>query len=179
MKKLLSILKLKKGMTMIELVVGMLIFAVIASSVAAVLVPTLNAYMKANELAEVNTLLDNLSEEMLSDIARATAVSVDDVAGNGKITIITGIGNIDYYVDTGVLCRAGGAGDVPVLEKRYYKGKSVAIDYLGQDGITEVDTADEIKTPFYIRLTISSDKGGSIASRRYAANPVGFKNYRE
>jgi len=64
----------KRGLTLIELIVAMLIFAIILTAVTAIFVPILRTHTRANETAAASTILDNLSLLMLAEINNATAL---------------------------------------------------------------------------------------------------------
>lgn len=165
---MIKLLKNKKGITMIEMVVGMLVFSIIAISVTTILVPVLNAYSKANDLAEINTLLGNLSAEILDDLARSTSATVSD--SGTKLTITTNANTIVYDIDAatgetdGFLCRNG----IAVLHEGFYKNKTVSVEYCDSDGATLSD--GDVPAKFYVRLTLTSSEGTTMASRDYAVN---------
>lgn len=175
---MMKLLKNKHGMTMIELIVGMLVFSIIAISVSTILVPTLRAYAKANDLAEINTLLDNLSAEILDDISRADKVTLS--GGSTNLRIETNVNTVIYDIgasapNEGLLCRDG----TPVLHEDYYKGKTVRLECyqddksaLLDDGTISHDTISDGTMPstFYVRMTLISSEGNDMASRDYAVN---------
>ena len=78
----------KKGLTMMELIVGILVLTIILVAVTSIFAPMLRAYQRANNLAEANTILDNLAAFILDDIARAGEIlPLDDrILGNGDVT---------------------------------------------------------------------------------------------
>lgn len=59
----------KSGMTLIEVIVAMLIFAVFSVSVSAVMAPILNIYYRTNQLSELNALADDIVEQVSNDIS--------------------------------------------------------------------------------------------------------------
>jgi len=69
-------LKNKKGMTLIELMVGMLIFSMLGASASVILAPTMRVAFGAIDLAENNSLLALMSSELLSDMKRAVNMTV-------------------------------------------------------------------------------------------------------
>jgi prepilin-type N-terminal cleavage/methylation domain-containing protein len=165
MKKLL---KSQKGMTLIELVVGMVMFAIAVGAVGAILAPTLRVYAEANEYAESNNLLDTLANQILDDLSEATTAPT--INAEGRLEFYIDTRKVTYWVDQ----TAGGANEgllmrqyesneedtdeKPVYTEPFYKGKSLAF---------AVDT-DE--APVYT-LTLSISGGISI-SRTYAVRPV-------
>ena len=164
---MIKILKSKSGMTLTELLVGMVIFSIITAASTAVLGPTLNAFGKANDLAEINMLLDNLIAEMEMDIARATGI---EISGN-ELTITTNTGPVEYQVSgSGYLEKNGRL----VLRQAYYRNMRVAVEYLDED--QGVITSGTDIARFYVTIILHppGDPDDIIASRDYAAAPVGL-----
>jgi prepilin-type N-terminal cleavage/methylation domain-containing protein len=159
-------LKPTAGFTLIEIIIAMTIFSIIVASAALVLNPTLNIYRRAKETAEVNTLLDTIANEIISDFKMASSISITGIAGNQRATI-TRVNNqritrLSYEVRGGILFRIDhsipGHPGVRVLDDSFYGGKNVRIIY---DGVTE----------FTITVVLL-ENGNQIASREYAVNPV-------
>ncbi|MCL2820897.1 MAG: prepilin-type N-terminal cleavage/methylation domain-containing protein [Oscillospiraceae bacterium] len=129
MDRRLRLLFCEKGITLIELLVAMVVMIVIMTAAVSIFAPMYQAYQRANNLAEVNTLLDNISALIMDDVARATDISTvaAPVAGVGlppnlpaepatptspARPALTGLFRIrttffiDYYIDaTGILWR--------------------------------------------------------------------------
>lgn len=168
-----KILKSRKGMTLIELTIGLVVFSIIILAVSATLTPTLRAYYNATELAEVNNLLDSLSAELLSDAAGAKT----NFAGNSNLSVSGSpgaqtltIGPVSYSVDaSGVLQRRGSDGiDRPVLDAGFYKNKQLTVDY----------TLDEIPgspVTLTVRMTLTRTGGSLLAARDYTVVPIGLR----
>jgi prepilin-type N-terminal cleavage/methylation domain-containing protein len=162
---MLKALNNKKGVTLTELVVAMLVMSIIMLSVTTVFLPVYNAYTYANNLAEVNNLLDSLSSVILSDLENASG----DVRWDGTaLTIPTrhGGAGVTYTVNDELLERNG----TPVYARGFYKAKTVELD-------AEADV-NNIITPGpngAITVTIIiRDRTGVMAIRDYAARPVGM-----
>lgn len=176
-----KVLKSKSGMTLTELLVGMLIAALLMASISAVLVPTLKIYKTANDLAEMNTLLDNLANQITSDFSIAKTVNFTDT-GEAWIAVITKTNDsyITYSVnDDGILCRDA----TPVLAEGFYKNKEVSVEYYNgedYDGLTELDSSslNPVGAKEFIIRIILSEKGGSEMIRRdYAVKPIMLNQY--
>jgi len=119
----MKILKNKKGITLIELIVGIVMFGVITVAISTMLAPMLFSFMSANDFAEYNSLLDNLANQMINDLSQATEAPVfvpstasadgwaEDETGlpdGAGLTIKTRNRIVRYRVnDAGVLQRAG------------------------------------------------------------------------
>jgi prepilin-type N-terminal cleavage/methylation domain-containing protein len=139
-------IKNKCGMTLVELIAVLFIFSIIGTSVSAVLVPTLRAFARANDLAEMNTLMDNLTKELLNDLS--TAKDIDEFglggieikkANGARIAYVVGeiidIGDDPVFMPgaQGYLHRGDSAADpsvfmpVLVLAPGFYKNKAIEI----------------------------------------------------
>ena len=142
-----------------EILVGSLMFALIAATVTAVLAPMLLAYMKANDFAEYNKLLDNVGNIIVSDIARSSDTL--PVFGENHVEIITSKGNaVVYTAPDGSLLRNGD----PVFPQGFYKGKSISF------------TVTETAPGYTVFVTVDSTGGpgalGGAIERPYSVRPL-------
>jgi len=158
-----NVLKNKKGMTLIELIVGLVVFTIILTTVSAILAPILGFYSKANELAESSTLADSIASQIIGDLSNATKLSNldDDI-----ITMtVNNPDDVEYTVDAGgVLLRNG----FEVLTESFYKGKGVSFSCEDADGAGG-----------YI-LTVAiwkENKDDPMISRNYAVKPLALSQY--
>ncbi|MCL2108553.1 MAG: prepilin-type N-terminal cleavage/methylation domain-containing protein [Oscillospiraceae bacterium] len=71
--KFLHRLKSNKGVTLIELLVGIALLALLMSSVGFIIVPLFRVSHDVSDLAELNTLLDNISRVVVRDLSAATS----------------------------------------------------------------------------------------------------------
>lgn len=171
MIKIPKILKCKKGMTLVELIVGVMIFTVITTIASAVLAQMVRVYSQSNELAELNTLLDNVANHIVSDISNATTPLVN-IGIDNEITVVIDTNTITYTVagDGTLLRSAGGAAPIPILPKTFYKNKSV--------GFVLNLSPSGTGTAYMLTVTIHSDHNGSpIISRDYAIRPLALNQY--
>jgi len=165
-----------KGFTLLELILSMVVLSLIMIAVTAVFVPMLRTFERANNLAEANTLLDNLSALIMEDVTSATSFSADpgtsviDVHGeiNDVIFIVRTSYFIEYYVDSeGILCRRAPGLNGPVLQKDFYK-------YRGEGTVFSIDATGSVNDGVVsITLTLTADFGWSL-TREYSARPVGL-----
>lgn len=154
-------LKNNKGFTFVELIVAMLLLTIITSSVATVLAPTLKAYNYANDIAEMNTLLDNIANELTVELDNAIDVEFD--SSDGVLTVTTNSKSVNYTVNSdGYLVRNGKL----LLDTSYYKNKTINISY----------SAVNDDKAFYITIDII-DNSVIIMSRDYAVKPLGLNQY--
>jgi len=151
-----KVLNNKKGMTLIELLIGSLLFAVVMATATAVLAPMMQTLSRANDLAEYNILLDNVGNKLASEIAQASEIKSEDplrLVIQGKI--------IEYTVHNGSLERNG----LPVFPPGFYEGKSISFK------ITAV--APDV---FIAVTVIPSDDGRGVSAatitRTYAVKPL-------
>ena len=173
----MKIFKNKKGLTLMELIVGMLMFAIIGLTISTSLAPTLMAYMRANDFAEYNTLLDNVANQIISDMTQAREVPqfeqgvwVEDVTRN--LTIRMPTHNVTYTVDNGVLQRSRGGEPAPVFAEDFYKRKDVSFMLTGT-GNAASPTSLSLFT-LTVRLTERVNVGNTPfeLEREYAVRPL-------
>jgi prepilin-type N-terminal cleavage/methylation domain-containing protein len=171
-KPMKKLLKSQKGMTLVELVVGMVMFAIAVGAIGSIMVPTLRVYAEANEFAESNNLVDTLANQILDDLSEATAVT----PGTGTFTFSMDTRTVMYSLDTsggdsdGILLRQAtsatvtSASPMPVFTKDFYKRKSVSVLTLSGPSSNGV---------YQLTIGIERDDGsGTIPPRTYAVRPV-------
>ena len=136
-----------------EILVGSLMFALIAVTVTAVLAPMMLTFMKANDLAEYNKLLDNVGNIIVSDINRASEAL--PVSGENSVAITVSAGNtVVYTAPGGSLLRNGD----PVFPAGFYKGKTVSFDVRETTpGYTVTVTVSLIGRPAAVGVTLERD----------------------
>ena len=155
-------LKDKKGMTLTELLVTIVIFSLVTAAVSTMLISMLRVYGRANDFAEYNSLIDSTANPIVGDLLESTAKPELEDLGS-KIAIIMGSARIEYSVnEEGVLLR----NNSPVLVKGYYKGKSVRI------ACTSSDSGKE----YTLTVTVFSDSGTAV-SRDYTVRPLVLNQY--
>ena len=150
---------------MVELIVGLLLFMILTTAVSTLFLPMLRAFSRANDLAEINMLLDSVSNEILGDVRVADIVKIDS---SGIATELKVDNVAEYSVDGGLLTRNGWA----VFDRGYYKGKTVALEYLAEDGTALPD--GRVEDPFVVRITLFYSSGDVASIRDYAVHPIGF-----
>lgn len=166
-----KILKSKKGFTLVELIVSIVVFAIILTSVSTILVRILRFYAQANELAELNTLVDNIANQITSDISRVTLpVPVQDLGKENDVCLtIEETNDIRYTVDAldGVLLK----NDSIVYSKPFYKEKSLSFILNAESG------AAGVAYILTVRILSDQDGGGEMISRDYAVRPLALNQY--
>jgi len=178
MKKLKSLISDNRGFTMMELIISMVVLSLITIAVTAVLAPVLQTFERANNLAEANTLLDNLSTIVMNDVANATAIDANpnaviiDTYGEPVyvIFIIRTSYNISYYTDSrGILCKETFGFREPVLQRDFYK-------YNGERTVFRIEAGcdvDEAAGLVTITLTLQADFMQPL-TREYTSTPLGL-----
>jgi len=155
----------KKGVTLIELLVAMVVLAIIATSATLVILPIYRLYERSNNLAEANTILDNISALIMEDVANATFIQQGTAQQNNTNTFtIKTTYDIVYSInDTGNVIRDGLSGPRPVLDAGYFKNKSItSVRCQLAGGVVRIE------------ITLEDDDGGWTRTREYTARPVGL-----
>jgi len=177
-KKLLKLIKNRRGATLVELMVGMIIAAIVMGAASTIMAPMLRVFMHAGELSETNKLLDTVAALIIDDINRAeTPTSIN---GN-VITITTNVEVFEYYIDPtdNILMRRTVDRDTgnpvpntnfPVFAEDFYRHKGLGVTY----NTPNVDVSNNINGPFEFTLTIIG-RDGPMTSRTYAVNPMGLR----
>jgi len=170
MKERLRRLGDTRGVTLIELVFAIFVMSIILVSVTAIFAPMLRFYERANNFAEANTLLDNLSNLIMDNIASATEITIDSNPSTKSFTV-RAQHEITYEVnDDGILVWTGSSGlSIPVLPRDYYK-----VGRAGTVFTVDVDCDADASGLVTITLTLISADGWSV-DRSYVSKPVGLK----
>jgi len=163
----MRIFRNKKGITLVELMVSMLLFTIIAAAVSAILMPMLNSFARANELAECNTLLDSVANVITRDLSKATE-EIGALGTNILSITVNSVNDVRYLIPEdpdseyrGLLLKNG----VPVFAKSFYKNKSVGI-------ICARDDTAARGVVYKLTVIILSDKYGEMIRRDYTVRPL-------
>lgn len=147
------------GVTLIELIVSMMVLSIIAVAVITVFLPMYEAYKTANNLTEVNTLLDNVSVLIIDDVAKASSIRPSGVSETA-FTITTSY-DILYDNDEGAIHRSAFGKRTPLFDPDYYGNKKMtALCSVDGDLVT-------------ITLCLTSETGWKV-SRSYMVRPIGL-----
>ena len=160
----------KKGMTLMEILAGSLLFALVVITVSSILAPMMMAYTRANDIAEYNTLLDSVANHITGDIAQAV-IPLDINGGGNNVTITTRTGVFRYTIrakggagsaDRGILQVSEGGGTArDVFSESFYRRMSVAFSVVLDDDV------------YILTMVISPDRDdGSGFSRDYSVRPM-------
>ena len=169
---MIKILKNKKGLTLVELIIGMVVLSIILIMASAVLLPTLQFQRRANELAEQNALLDNLANQIVYDLSRA----VEPVLFSGGVLKIpvgaAGGGEVIYTVNSIGLIERQTAGEAiaqPLLPNRFHRG--LMVDNIS---LVQVDDTDLDIPGIVYELTVSLVNDNTTFTRDYIVRPLGL-----
>jgi len=161
--RVFRVLKSNRGLSLMELLVAGLMFAMLAATVIMVISPIMMAFSRANSLAEYNTVLDSVGNVIVSDFAGARSISS---SGVDELVFSTDSGSVEFSVVNGYLHRRfGTAPSAPVFPAGFYDGKTISFDVSG----------DEL-AGFEITVTvIPSGRPGSATAeitRNFAIRPL-------
>ncbi|MCL2499915.1 MAG: type II secretion system GspH family protein [Defluviitaleaceae bacterium] len=151
-----------KGVTLMELIVAMLVFSIIMAAATSAFAPMLNAFRRANNFAEANTLMDNLAMHVLADINNAIRIDTDKMSIHTPSPI--------YYDEfEGFLMRdtspdRDNPNPLYVLDRGFYRNIRIDEFYWDED------------SPGLISVTfvIEHITDGWKRERTYTARPVGL-----
>jgi prepilin-type N-terminal cleavage/methylation domain-containing protein len=151
----------QKGITLSELIVTMLVMSIIMLAVTTVFLPMYNAYVNANEMAEINALFNTISALVMDDVENAG--EIDDSTFTLKYG---GAPSITYTVDAaeGFLRRNGSL----ILEPGYYRNKRVDIDIVSMP----LSGTCTVTLSIYNR---EGDPSLDAITRSYVARPIGMQ----
>jgi type II secretory pathway pseudopilin PulG len=168
-----------------ELIVAILVFVIVMAAVTSIFAPMLRGFQRANNLAEANTLLDNLATLMMADINNARYIyphngdtqqpDPEDPTIQQFLTITTTF-DVIYSIELDedddndpehgiVMLRIPitGESDFPLLEEQYYRGATVSFSWDWDNTTGLVELTFELTHP-----------DGWIHQRTYTARPVGL-----
>ena len=188
---ILTKLRSKRGMTLLETVVGMVIFSIIAVSVSMVLVPTSEVTAGAADLSENNTIMGRISAEIISDMKKATSMElISGVAGDTlKITVgVSSTSNYTIYYRVngdGLLIKGSLPNNMRVVhDAGYYKGRTIKLEFFAPP-VTSSSVALsapptgplELPSSVIVRITlIRTSDNQDLLVRDYAVSPVAYSS---
>jgi len=169
-----KLLKCKKGVSLMEIIVGMLLFGMVVMTMTAAISPLMLAYNRANDLAEYNQILDAIGNRITSDMAKASSIdpfTSDTDSLTNNITMVIDNITVRYSLNANGQLHIQRGSSVatletatPVYQQEFYRGKSI--------GIAATGTSPN----FFLEVTVTStDSGrhtGSKITRPYAVQPL-------
>lgn len=127
-------LKNCKGMTLVELVIGIAVFAIFSLGAVSILVPVLNTYAHTAEFAELEVLAGTIGEYLVSDIGLAKEILPIEDSAILRIRKTAGGETVYAVNEEGILT----VNDVPAFAKEYYKGYKVALEFTQNGNVTAI-----------------------------------------
>jgi len=164
-----------RGMTLIELMVGMMIFAVITTSALSIFMPMMKIMMRSTEISEYNTQFDNVANLVINDLSSSTGPAVVNRSAPGQ-PLVRLLIEIDYpgavvyeYDANGILLRNG----IPLLPERFFGWTSVVLECINI--FEDDDDIDAIVYHLSVSLLGINDDTG--VSRTYVVRPLALNQY--
>ena len=168
-KRLRHITGNSRGLTLLELIIAMLVLSIIMTVAFSMFAPMFRAYERANNLAEVNSLMDNVAALIIDDLANATEAPDDSVTHlRFRTTYFVEFAARPANQDSDQLVISKQIRNsepwIPVLPVMYYKGNSMIIEYID---ITNTGV-------IIFELTLRSPDDW-VRTKEYAVRPVGLE----
>ncbi|MCL2865997.1 MAG: prepilin-type N-terminal cleavage/methylation domain-containing protein [Lachnospiraceae bacterium] len=162
-----KIRKAKQGITLVEVIVAMALSAIIMAAVASLLPSILRIYDSANQIAERNTLLNNVANRMVGDMADARQI----IPGEDTLTIRTGSEQIVYtMIGNRIERQMGSEVAVDILPANY--NRNMSVDF----ACKEIEATDGVLEKGYIlTLTVTNSKNDGTLEREYAVLPLALE----
>jgi len=175
----------KKGVTLIEMIVAMVVMVIIITAVSSIFAPMLMTYQRASNLAEVNTLLDNISAIIMDDVSRASEILPADPnedttveQDTGPDIVLTHLFRIrttfwnDYFLgnDGTIWLSVQGLEDpIRILPRDFYR-------FWGEDEtVFRITECDLVVAVGVVTLDIEvTSRDGWRRDRTYTARPIGL-----
>ena len=83
--------KLKKGFTLVEMVIAIAVFAVFSAGTAAVLVPVLNVYSGAVQLSDAQLVAANILDAVQNELVYARPDREPEISEDGSLIEFNGV----------------------------------------------------------------------------------------
>lgn len=132
-KNIKAILKNKKGMTLIEMITGIMVFTVFTACAMMLLSPMINIFAETKGYSEAATIADNLASRLSSDIQTASEMSVSEdlleITTADRQKSSYGVNANGYLVNNTVL----------VFPVEYYNGNKLELKFSRDGDIVQVD----------------------------------------
>ncbi|MCL2088292.1 MAG: prepilin-type N-terminal cleavage/methylation domain-containing protein [Oscillospiraceae bacterium] len=169
---MIKYVKNKKGMTLVETIAGMMLFAVIALSVAAIIAPMLRTYIMANRFAEYNTIIDNAANHIIGDLHSITEPIADDMMGiENQLQITVNISNtVTYTADGGILTRNQNGYINNPMPDSFYKGNKIGFTCDRAPGSYDGEA-------YVLTVFIFSEEDGRVRTKDFAVKPLLLNQY--
>ena len=154
----------KRGISLVEIMVGMLIFSIISITIIVIMFPTLNSINKTKDLSEMGIFADNISAEIINDIKMANSIESGDT-----LTLVNQEHTIVYKVIDGRIKRnydgqkdEGGTKIFnDIVSSKYYENKGVEVSY-------EAIISETVTVGCKVKLKILNKEKETAITREYS-----------
>lgn len=154
----------KRGISLVEIMVGMLIFSIISMTIIVIMFPTLNSINKTKDLSEMGIFADNISAEIINDIKMANSIESGDT-----LTLVNQEHTIVYKVIDGRIKRnydgqkdEGGTKIFnDIVSSKYYENKGVEVSY-------EAIISETVTVGCKVKLKILNKEKETAITREYS-----------
>jgi len=157
----------KKGMTLMEILLGSLLFGMVVMTVSAVLAPMMMTARRANDLAEYNQVLDTIGNKITSEMSQGEVSNPNIInTVTNTVTITTDAGVVVYSIaggPPGTLRRTLNGTETFTFHDDFYRGKTVNFEVALIAGST---------TDFNVSITVQSTGSAAVITRTYAVRPM-------
>ncbi len=161
-----KILKSRKGLTLVELIISIVILAIIALAIAWLMVPMMNVFDRNNTLSEMNAILDDSAKELENALSRAQRANVSGT----RLEVVSNNQQDVYDLDQGILQKNGRN----LVADGYYRDATLQVAYLDPDTGAALD--GPITSGVVMRISAAID-GQVQMERDYAVSPMGLNQY--
>ena len=176
----------KRGISLVEIMVGMLIFSIISMTIIVIMFPTLNSINKTKDLSEMGIFADNISAQIINDTKMANSIEIiNDIKMANSIeiakvsepvdtlTLVNQEHTIVYKVIDGRIKRNydaqknedGAMIFNDLVSSKYYENKSVNVSY---DTITKDVGTKTITLGCKIKIEVLNKEGETAITREYS-----------
>lgn len=171
-----------RGITLVEIMVGMLIFAIITMTVIVIMYPTLNSIYKTRELSEMGMFADNIAAEISNDIKMAESIEVKKAEASKSdsvdtLTLTIHENKIIYSIIEGRIKRnyndatttnddgTISLGYSDVVSSKYYENKSVGVSY---SYINKTIEGKDVPVGCEINIEVMNKEKEPVIKREYS-----------
>lgn len=160
----------KRGISLVEIMVGMLIFSIISITIIVIMFPTLNSINKTKDLSEMGIFADNISAEIINDIKMANSIEIAKVSEPvDTLTLVNQEHTIVYKVIDGRIKRnydgqkdEGGTKIFnDIVSSKYYENKGVEVSY-------EAIISETVTVGCKVKLKILNKEKETAITREYS-----------
>ena len=164
----------KRGISLVEIMVGMPIFSIISITIIVIMFPTLNSINKTKDLSEMGIFADKISAQIINDTKMANIIELSKESEPGDtLTLVNQEHTIVYKVIDGRIKRNydaqknedGAMIFNDLVSSKYYENKSVNVSY---DTITKVVGTKTITLGCKIKIEVLNKEGETAITREYS-----------